>query len=100
MQEFFSFICGPRHHHEHRSSPAVGAGSCGPIGDKTEPPALHPDQTTAAAVVAFQSLKFLTFNYSIPNRQLSVISKNSRTMPRSLSLRFSNRSHGDLSGLI
>lgn len=35
-----------------------GAGSFRPISDKTKPPSLHPDQATAAAVMAFRSLKF------------------------------------------
>lgn len=39
-------------------SPTNGAGSFGPINDKIEPPSLHLDQTSAAADMAFQSLKF------------------------------------------
>lgn len=49
MKHYQKYTCACDH-------PQDGAGSFGPIADKTEPPSLHPDQTTAAAVMAFQSL--------------------------------------------
>lgn len=83
MQEFFSFICGPRHHHEHMSTTSSRCRQLWANRRQDRASRITSRSDHCCSSCGLSKFEVLTFNYSIPNRQLSVISKNARTIPRS-----------------